>query len=49
MDISGYQQLELDHNVFKQRLEPDGSPKLPKEQHPIGEDGLVCVDACAIV
>eukprot|EP01050_Picozoa_sp_SAG11_P005332 SAG11_NODE_371_length_10051_cov_5.987741_8_plen_83_part_00 len=34
-------QLELDHDVYKQRLDPFGNPKLPKEQHPVGEDELV--------
>lgn len=40
MDISGYQQLDLDHDVFKQRLLPDGTPKVPKEKvhHGIGEN-----------
>jgi len=39
MDISGYQQLDLDHDIFKQRLNPDGEAKVPKEKihHGIGE------------
>jgi hypothetical protein len=41
MDISGYQQLELDHNVFKQRLDPDGRAHHPKSQINVGEDGDV--------
>ena len=26
MDVSGEQQIDVDHNVFKQRLKLDGSP-----------------------
>ena len=26
MDVSGEQQIDVDHNVFKQRLRLDGSP-----------------------
>ena len=39
MDISGYQQLDLDHDIYKQRLNSDGSMhRQPKEKHVIGED-----------
>ena len=26
MDVSGEQQIDVDHNIFKQRLELDGTP-----------------------
>eukprot|EP01048_Picozoa_sp_COSAG05_P016826 COSAG05_NODE_2218_length_3375_cov_289.130952_1_plen_232_part_00 len=41
MDISGYQQLELDHNIFKQRLDPGGQPHREKVQIAVGEDGAL--------
>ena len=42
MDISGYQQLDLDHDIYKQRLNSDGSMhRQPKEKHVIGEDSEV--------
>ena len=38
MDISGYQQLELDHSVYKQRLEANGAlHREPKGKVQVGE------------
>lgn len=38
MDISGYQQLDLDHNIYKQRMNADGTVHhMPKEKHVPGE------------
>ena len=39
MDISGYQQLDLDHDIYKQRLNSDGTlHHIPKEKHSPGEN-----------
>ena len=34
MDVSGEQQIDVDHNVFKQRLRLDGTPfpELPEKE-----------------
>lgn len=38
MDISGYQQLDLDHSIYKQRMNADGTAHhMPKEKHVPGE------------
>jgi hypothetical protein len=42
MDVSGEQQIDLDHNIWKKRLGPDGNPLAVEK-----EAGTWHVGACA--
>eukprot|EP00053_Salpingoeca_punica_P006196 m.59415 g.59415 ORF g.59415 m.59415 type:complete len:394 (+) comp13577_c0_seq1:87-1268(+) len=46
MDISGEQQLDVDHNLFKKRIDKDGEPIRDEEEKPtLGDESAKIVDS----